>query len=109
MIGFSASVKDGQNALDPFSWTSLSAKEPVIIWLFCGKRPVMVSHPMPLHHPVKGFGVSIHECNSPATYLSKNIHARNIVRCVCVCERVCVCVCERACVCACERACVCVC
>ena len=31
------------------------AKEPLIIGLFCRKRPVKIRHPMPLHHPIDAY------------------------------------------------------
>jgi len=38
--------------IDALSCRSLSAKEPLIIGLFCGKWPIKVRHPMGLRHPV---------------------------------------------------------
>jgi len=45
-------VMGGGDSQDALSCRSFSAKEPPIIGLFCGKRPVMIRHPMGLCHPV---------------------------------------------------------
>ena len=41
------------------SGRSLSAKEPLIIGLFCGKWPVQIRHPMDLRHPVLVVGYHV--------------------------------------------------
>ena len=46
------SVQDGEDPYDAWSCRSFSAKEPLIIGLFCGKWPVKIRHPMGLRHPV---------------------------------------------------------
>ena len=45
-------VTGGTDAQDAVRCRSLSAKEPLIIELFCRKRHIKIRHPMPLHHPV---------------------------------------------------------
>ena len=32
-------------------WSKFSAKEPLIVWLFCGKGHIKIRHPMGLRHP----------------------------------------------------------
>jgi len=44
-------IQVGEDAQDAFSCKSLSAKEPLIIGLFCGKCPLKIRHPMHLRHP----------------------------------------------------------
>jgi len=41
----------GEDPQDALSCRSFSAKEPLIIGLFCGKRPLQRRHPMGLRHP----------------------------------------------------------
>jgi len=38
--------------LDALSCRSFPAREPLILALFCGKRPTKIRHPMGLCHPV---------------------------------------------------------
>jgi len=45
----------GQDTYDAVSRRSFSAKEPLIIRLFCGKWPIKIRHPMHLRHPVHTF------------------------------------------------------
>jgi len=45
-------VQGGEDAQDAFSCRCLSAKKPLIIWLFCGKYSMKIRHSMHLHHPV---------------------------------------------------------
>jgi len=47
-------VQGGEDAEDSLSSNSLSRKEPIIIELFCGKRPIKIRNPMPRCHPVAG-------------------------------------------------------
>ena len=50
------SIQSGDDAQDALSCSlacrSLSAKKPIIIGLFYGKRPIKIRHPMHLCHPV---------------------------------------------------------
>ena len=48
----SCSVQGSEDTWDALSCRSLSAKEPLIIGLFCGKWPVKRSHPMHPRHRV---------------------------------------------------------
>jgi len=43
-------VESGEDAEDALSCRSLSAKEPLIIGLFCGKWPIKIRHPITLCH-----------------------------------------------------------
>jgi len=52
------SVQGGEDAEDASSCRSFSAKEPLIIGLFCGKWPTKIRHPMGLHHSVTVFDSS---------------------------------------------------
>jgi len=45
-------LQGGEDAYDALSHKSLSAKETLIIRLFCGKWPVEIRHPTHLRHPV---------------------------------------------------------
>ena len=45
-------IQDGEDAQDALSCRSLSTKEPLIVGLFCGKRPMKRRHLMHLRHPV---------------------------------------------------------
>jgi len=45
-------IQGGKDAEDAISCRSLSAKEPLIMGLFCGKRPIKIRQPMGLCHPV---------------------------------------------------------
>jgi len=45
-------VQGGEDPYAALSCRSFSAKEPIIVGLFCGKRPIKVRHPMTLRHPV---------------------------------------------------------
>jgi len=45
-------IQDGEDAQDALSCRSLSTKEPLIVGLFCGKRPMKIRHLMHLRHPV---------------------------------------------------------
>jgi len=45
-------LQGGEDAQDALCCRSLSAKEPRIIGLFCGKRPVKIRHPVHLRHAV---------------------------------------------------------
>jgi len=42
-----------RKCMDVLSCASLSAKEPLILELFCGKWPIKIRHPLTLHHPVR--------------------------------------------------------
>jgi len=46
-------IQGGKYAQDALSCRSLSAKEPLIIRLCCGKWPIKIRHPMGLRHPVE--------------------------------------------------------
>ena len=67
---------------------SLSAKEPIITGLFCGKRPIKLRHPMPLCHPVYvtcGEQVWAGMCDSEK-YIGCQIFARvlsSFMSCIC--------------------------
>jgi len=45
-------VQGGEDPYDALSCRSFFAREPLIIWLFCGKCPVKIRHHMSLGHPV---------------------------------------------------------
>jgi len=45
-------VQGGKDSYNVSSCRLFSAKEPLIIGLFCGKWPINMSHPMRLRHPV---------------------------------------------------------
>jgi len=45
-------IQGGEDPLDALSCRSLFAKGPLIIGLFCRKRPIKIRHPMGLRHPV---------------------------------------------------------
>ena len=45
-------LQGGDDAWDALSCRSLSAKEPLIMGPFCGKRPIKIRHPRRLCHPV---------------------------------------------------------
>jgi len=45
-------IQGGEDPQDALSCRSFSAKEPLIIGLFCGKWPIKIRHPMDLGHPV---------------------------------------------------------
>jgi len=45
-------LQGGVDAYDALSRRSLSAKEPLIAGLFCGKWPTKIRHPMHLCHPI---------------------------------------------------------
>ena len=45
----------GEDPLDASDCRSLSAKEPPILGLFCGKIPIKIRHPTPCCHPVATF------------------------------------------------------
>jgi len=45
-------IQGGGDPQDAFSCRSFFAKEPLIIGLFYGKRPIKIRHPMGLRHPV---------------------------------------------------------
>jgi len=45
-------LQGGEDALDALTCRSLSAKEPIIIWLFCEKWPTKIRHPMRPRHPL---------------------------------------------------------
>ena len=47
-----ARIQGGKDPCDAISCRLFSAKEPLIIGLFCGKWPVKISRPMGLCHPV---------------------------------------------------------
>jgi len=56
MSGFAATnVQGGEDPQDVSSCSLFSAKEPLVIGLFYGKRPLKRSHPMRLCHPVFAF------------------------------------------------------
>ena len=42
----------GEDQQDALSCRSLSAKQPLIIGLFCRKRPIKIRQPVGLRHPV---------------------------------------------------------
>jgi len=44
-------VQGGEDPQDALSCRSFSAKEPLIVGLFCVKWPMKIRHPMNLHHP----------------------------------------------------------
>ena len=81
----------GEDAWDASNCKSLSAKEPLIVGLFCGKRPMKMRHPMGLCHQKQ----------------LKAHWTRSVQACVCMC--VCVCVCVYLCMCTCKYMCVRVC
>jgi len=45
-------IQGGEDAQDTLSCRSFSAKRPLIIGLFCGKRPTKIKHLKGLRHPV---------------------------------------------------------
>jgi len=45
-------IQGGEDSQDARSRRSFSAKEPLLVWLFCGKWPVKIRRPMSLRHPV---------------------------------------------------------
>jgi len=45
-------IQDGEDAVDALRCRSLSAKEPLIVRLFCGKWPIKIRHPVRLRHPL---------------------------------------------------------
>jgi len=45
-------AQGGEGASNALSCRSLFAKEPLILGLFCGKRPPEIRHPVGLRHPV---------------------------------------------------------
>ena len=45
-------IQGGEDAEDALSRRSLSAKEPLIVGLFCGISSLNMRHPMRLRHPV---------------------------------------------------------
>jgi len=45
-------IEGGEDPLDALSCRSFFAKEPLIIWLFCGKWPMKIRHPVGLRHSV---------------------------------------------------------
>jgi len=45
-------LQGDEEACTALSCRSCSAKEPQIIGLFCGKRPIKIRHPLPFRHPV---------------------------------------------------------
>ena len=57
---FMLRMQGGEDAKDASTCRSLSANEPIITGLFCGKRPIQIRHRMPFCHPVvallTGFG-----------------------------------------------------
>ena len=65
--------KERERTSAPYAWhtvakmnrmlccRSLSAKQPLITGLFCGKRPIKIRHPMGLGHPVAGWLLRNHE------------------------------------------------
>jgi len=46
-------IQGGEDLQDTWGCRSIFAKEPPIIWLFCGKWPLKIRHPMGLRHPVR--------------------------------------------------------
>jgi len=46
-------IQGGEDPYGALRCRSFIAKEPQIIGLFCGKRPVKIRHPMGLRHPVR--------------------------------------------------------
>jgi len=111
-------AESGEDAEEASSCRSLSSKEPLIVGLFCGKRPTQMRHFMGLRHPV-----ALHEkycrrvCESTAS-CNTCVHVSSELTCaeerkmifanavVCVCMCVCVCVCMYVCVCVCMCGCV---
>ena len=66
-------LQGGKDSQDALCCRSLSAKELIIIGLFCAKRPIKIRHLMTLRHPVPYLQVSfVHyrfifaKCDSPA-------------------------------------------
>ena len=53
-------LQGGEDPQDALSCRSFFAKEPLIIGLFCGKRPVKIRHSMGLRHPVMSNFVAIY-------------------------------------------------
>jgi len=47
-----ALLQGGENAQNALNCRSLSAKEPLITGLFCGKRPIQIRHSVHPHNPV---------------------------------------------------------
>jgi len=52
LVSHGDDVVSDEDVYDVLSCRSLSAKEPLIIGLFCGKRRIKIRHPMGLGHPV---------------------------------------------------------
>jgi len=50
-------IPGGEDAQDALSCRSLSAKEPLIIGLFCRKEPTKIRHPTYLCHPIQCLGI----------------------------------------------------
>ena len=46
-------LQSGEDPYDALSCRSFSAKEPLIIGLFCGEWPIKIRDPMGLRHPVR--------------------------------------------------------
>jgi len=63
-------LQDGKNTLNALSCKSLSAKEPLIIGLFCGKRLTKIRHPMRLRLSVQG-GEDSYDASSCKSYSAK--------------------------------------
>jgi len=58
LVAVARVLQGGGNAWDALSCRSLSGKEPLIIGLFYGKRPIKIRHPTRHRHPVKTWGIS---------------------------------------------------
>ena len=52
-------VHSGAESYDALSCRSFIAKEPQIMGLFCGKRPLKIWHPMTLRHPVSTLNAAL--------------------------------------------------
>ena len=84
----------GEDPQDALNCGSLSAKEPLIIWLFCGKCCAMIGHSMGLRHSVL---ITCHETQTDwmlVYYTHACVHTRtgtynDIV--ICACAYACMC------------------
>jgi len=67
-------LQGGKDSLDALSCRSFSAKERLIIGLFCGKWPKKIRHPMTLRHPVCRFYVCMCVCVYVCIYTCVSIY-----------------------------------
>jgi len=99
-----------QNVL---TWRSFSAKEPLIIGLFCGKWPMKIRHPC-LQTASSSSGVyvcvcvCVYVCVYVYVWMCHRVYRWPALHLVCMCVYVYVCMCVCICVCMCMCACACV-